>query len=196
MSCTPCNTTPSINGQSGGGGAPVSPTLLFSQVPTVTVTDVALNTVLSYNLLANTLDTDGDILVVDLYGDMLSANAGSVWSFGISVNAVVIWFDTSAVFGVSAVRRPWRFKTNITRKSATTLAHGGAVNANNSAAAAINGVGDITTAPQGGPIGSIAADPVVAWGSNQLVDFAVQANIAAGNAWTLRGGFIKLETAP
>ena len=190
--CSPCGPAlPSINGVPGGRGG--GATLLFSAPTQTNITNV-LTTMASYTLPANTLDADGDHLFVDLWGDALQSNAApQTWSFGLSLNAVILWFDTSAVFAISATRRPWRMFIDIQRKTATTCSMGGFVTFSNTAALPINGTGDISTAPQGNAIGSTLADPVVAWGSSQLVDFAVQASVAA-ISFVLKGGYIKRET--
>ncbi len=173
-----------------------APPLFFSQVSTVTVTDAALNTIVSRSIPANTLASDGDHMVVRLWGDVLQSNAvAQTWSFGFSLNGVILWFDTSAAFAVSATRRTWEMDLDLERKTSTTVAFGGHVTFGNSVLLPINGEGDITTAPQGNAISSVLADPVVAWGSAQLFDFAVQASVV-GIQFLLKGGFMEPKFAP
>ncbi len=196
MNCGPCGGTTKVNGQSaGGGGAPAGPDLLFSLPDTVVVTDGVLNTIFSYSLPGGTLANDDDHLVIEMGGNALQSNvAAQTWSFGFSVNAVVIWFDTSIANALSAQRRTWTMQIDIQRKTATTLAATGWVSFATNPAAAINGLGDISIAPAGSnALGSTNADPAAAWAANQLIDFAVQAS-SAGLEFVTKTAKIYLQT--
>jgi len=194
-----CRTTLLVNGQpvGGGGSSPAGPALLYTLPATVLVNNALLNSVVLYTLPANTLAADGAHLIIDVGGNVLQSNvAAQNWSFGLSLNGVVMWFDTSISMATSAQRRTWRLFVDMQRKTSTTVAISGFVSMAVNATVTIAGLGDITLAPAGAnAIGTANADPAAAWGSNQLIDVSVQASVA-GIEFVTKVGRIYLQTAP
>ena len=156
---------------------------------------VAATTIYTFDVPADTLDTDGQSLRLTLFGDHVHNSAGNLsWLVTVSLDGVTLFSDSTQVYAQNAARRPWSLQVMLTRRSATTVAALGTYINTAVATAPATGLGDIaSTIGTGGLLRSATTDPTVDWADVQtlLVRITASAGPSASDVYTRRSATLE-----
>lgn len=193
--CGGCPVEPSVNGQSGGGGAPPTPArdFLFTidADRSSSVIFPVVDSMISAAIPAGALATDGDMIKMEIGGNVVNVGAAArTVSIFVLIDAVTGWGATSANIPNAGGPFAWNVDCIITRKSATTFALTGHAFVHN-ATTAVTGIGSLALANLGGPIGSPAADPACVWANAQNLIFNFTSS-NAGVTFIIKSGYAEV----